>query len=192
MADDPIARFHRWFAQAQKAGVPLPEAMALATADTKGRPSVRFVLLKQADERGFAFFTNARSRKGRELRCNPHVSAVIYWNQLGKQVRIDGPVEALSTAEVDAYWVTRPRESQVAALVSDQSAELTSRAWLLAEWKVLRQKYRGKEIPRPPHWTGYRIVAETIEFWTHHEHRLHDRELFVRSKQGWKRKLLQP
>jgi pyridoxamine 5'-phosphate oxidase len=166
--------------------------MALATADARGRPSVRFVLLKQGDHRGFVFFTNARSRKGRELRDNPRASAAIYWDRLRKQVRIEGRVEEVPGAEADAYWVTRPRASQLAALASTQSAPLASRAMLMARWKDLRRRYRGKPVPRPPGWTGYRIIPDAIEFWVHSDYRLHDRELFMRTRRGWKRMRLQP
>ncbi len=192
MAEDPFIQFQHWFTEAQQAGVQKPEAMALATADAHGRPAVRYVLLKGADERGFVFFTNARSRKGIELRDNPRVSLAFYWDALGKQVRIDGRVEPAAPVEVDTYWSTRPRESQLAARASRQSATLASRAKLLARWEALRHAYRDKDIPRPAGWIGYRVVPDAIEFWTHRDHRLHERELFVRSRRGWKRKLLQP
>lgn len=193
MTDDPFIAFGHWFAEAQRAGAPLPESMALATADAEGRPSVRVVLLKGFDERGFVFFTNARSRKGQELEQNPRASLAFHWSALGKQVRIDGRVEPVAAAEVDAYWVTRPRESQLAAIASRQSAALASRAQLIARWEALRHRYRGKDIPRPHGWTGFRVVPESIEFWTHQDHRLHHRELFVRRRRGgWKRVLLQP
>jgi pyridoxamine 5'-phosphate oxidase len=192
MVGDPLIRFQHWFTEAERAGVPQPEAMALATVDREGQPTVRFVLLKSADERGFVFFTNARSRKGKELHDNPRAALVFYWNPLGRQVRIDGRVEPVSPVEVDAYWVTRPRESQLAAIASRQSAQLSSHASLLARWEKLRHKYRGRNIPRPRHWTGFRVVPEMIEFWTHRDHRLHERELFVRTRRGWKRTLLQP
>jgi pyridoxamine 5'-phosphate oxidase len=192
MNDDPFRLFHRWFAQARRAGAPLPEAMALATAGASGRPSVRYVLLKQADERGFVVYTNLRSRKGRELRANPRAALVGYWDQIGKQVRVEGHIEHVTAAEADAYWATRPRESQLAALASRQGAELDNHASLLAKWKGLRRAYRGKDIPRPRWWTGVRIVPATVEFWTRGEHRLHQRELFIRTRRGWRRKLLQP
>src|SRR5262245_62357002 len=128
MPADPIRRFHRWFAAASRARIALPEAMALATADRRGRPSVRYVLLKGADERGFVFFTCARSRKGRELRANPHAALVLYWDALGRQVRVEGPVREVATTEADAYWSTRPLESRVAAAVSRQSATITRHA----------------------------------------------------------------
>lgn len=192
MAGDPFIQFQHWFTDAQRTGMRLPEAMALATADAQGRPSVRFVLLKGADERGFVFFTNVSSRKGAELRDNPHASLAFYWDVLLKQVRVDGRVETVAPVEVDAYWATRPRESQLAARASRQSATIKSHAELLARWETLRRRYRGKDVPRPAGWVGYRLVPDAIEFWTHRDHRLHERELFVRTRRGWKRKLLQP
>ncbi len=192
MASDPFIQFQHWFAEAQRAGIRLPEAMALATADATGQPSVRFVLLKSADERGFVFFTNASSRKGVELRDNPRASLAFYWDEILRQVRVDGRVEAVAPSEVDAYWSTRPRESQLAARASRQSATLASHAQLLARWEALRHRYRGKDVPRPAGWVGYRVVPDAIEFWTHRDHRLHERELFVRARSGWKRKFLQP
>ena len=166
--------------------------MALATAARRGPPSVRFVLLKGADRRGFAFFTDGRSRKGRELRASLRAAVAFYWHRLGRQVRIEGRVEEVSAADADAYWATRPRASQLAALASQQSAALASRRVLMARWRRLRRRYRGRPVPRPPAWTGFRIVPKSIEFWTHREHRLHERELFVRTRAGWGRRLLQP
>lgn len=170
----------------------LPESMALATADARGRPAVRFVLLKQGDESGFVFFTNAASRKGRELRDNQHAALAFYWDELGKQVRIEGSIEEMSAAAADVYWVTRPRASQLAARASRQSALVASRRVLVARWRSLTRRYAGKAVPRPEGWLGYRLIPDAIEFWTRHEHRLHHRELFVRSRRGWKRQLLQP
>ncbi len=192
MANDPFIQFQHWFTEAQRAGIRLPESMALATADARGRPSVRFVLLKSADERGFVFFTNASSRKGLELRDNPRASLAFYWDEILKQVRVDGRVELAAPAEVDAYWATRPRESQLAARASRQSATIKSHAELLARWEALRHRYRDRDIPRPAGWIGYRVVPDAIEFWTHRDHRLHERELYVRTRSGWRRKLLQP
>jgi pyridoxamine 5'-phosphate oxidase len=192
MANDPIIQFQHWFTEAQRARIRLPEAMALATADAHGRPAVRFVLLKGADERGFVFFTNAGSRKGAELRENPRASLAFYWDDMLKQVRVDGHVEPVAPAEVDAYWTTRPRESQLAARASRQSATLARHADLWARWETLRHRYRGRDVPRPASWVGYRVVPDAIEFWTHRDHRLHERELYVRTRHGWKRRLLQP
>ena len=165
--------------------------MALATA-ARGRTSVRVVLLKGIDECGFVFFTDARSRKGRELRGNPHASLAIYWQTKGRQVRVEGRVEEVAPAEADAYWPSRPRQSQLAASASHQSARLRSRAQLLARCALLAKKFRGREIPRPPLWTGFRVRPEAIEFWTHREHRLHDRQIHLRHGRGWRRYLLQP
>ena len=192
MPIDPITRFQRWFAQARRTGMALPEAMAVATADATGRPSVRMVLLKQGDGDGFVFYTNARSRKGLELAANPRAALMFHWSPLNKQVRVEGPVEEVSAAEADAYWATRPRASQLAALASEQSAPLATRAQLMARWRTLARRHRNGVVPRPQHWTGYRVVPESIEFWTHREHRLHDRELFTRTRRGWTQTRLQP
>lgn len=148
--------------------------------------------MKQADERGVVFFTNTASRKGKDLRANPRAALTFYWSGLGKQVRFEGRVEPVSAEEAHAYWRTRPRASQLAAMSSRQSAPLASRAALLRRYKQLDQQYRGRDVPRPPGWSGYRLVPDTVEFWTHREHRLHDRELFVRRGKGWKRMRLQP
>jgi len=189
---NPIARFRRWFAAAERADVPLPEAIALATAGRRGRPSVRFVLLKHVDERGFVFFTDGRSRKGGELAANPEVAFACYWDALGKQVRVEGRVRLVSAFEADAYWATRPRESRLAASVSRQSATLAREAELVARWRALGRRYPGDDVPRPASWTGFRIVPRAIEFWTRGDFRLHHRERFERRRGGWARRLLQP
>jgi pyridoxamine 5'-phosphate oxidase len=192
MTTDPIARFQRWFAHARRAGAPLAEAMALATVDAHGRPAVRFVLLKQGDANGFVFFTNAASRKGREIASTRRGALAFYWDTIGKQVRIDGTIEVLPTAVADAYWATRPRASQLAAVASRQSEPVASRSILVARWKRLTRHYAHHPVPRPEQWLGYRLVPDTIEFWTRHQDRLHHRELFVRTRRGWKVQLLQP
>jgi pyridoxamine 5'-phosphate oxidase len=191
---DPIFKFRRWYGEARNAGVPLADAMALATADRDGRPSVRFVLLKQANEDGFVFFTDGRSRKGRDLARNPRAALCFYWHRTGKQVRIEGRVAPIDDAESDRYWRTRPRESRLAASISSQSAPLTTRSALLKRFERARDDYRGGDgdVPRPGAWRGYRLVPSTIEFWTRGDHRLHHRELFVRARDGWTRSLLQP
>jgi pyridoxamine 5'-phosphate oxidase len=192
MPVDPIVRFRRWFAAAERAQLPQPEAMALATADRAGRPSVRVVLLKHADAGGFVFYTNAHSRKGRELAENPWAALVFYWQPLGRQVRIEGRVEQVTAAEADAYWATRPRESQLGGAASQQSAPVANRAALLRQWRALSRRYAGAPVPRPPHWTGFRVVPSAIEFWTLRPFRMHDRERFTRRRGGWRMQRLQP
>jgi pyridoxamine 5'-phosphate oxidase len=189
---DPIAKFIRWLDEARCMRIPNYEAMALATASRNGKTSVRFVLLKGIDERGIVFFTDARSRKGRELRDNPRASLAFYWQPKGRQIRVEGIVEEVTPEEADAYWTTRPRQSRLAASASHQGARMRSRVELLARFTRLARKFRGAEVPRPPSWTGFRVRPDTIEFWTHREHRLHDRELYLRRGRAWRRELLQP
>ncbi len=189
---DPIAKFVRWFHQARRLEIPNYEAVALATASHGGQPSVRFVLLKGIDQRGFVFFTDPRSHKGRELRGNPHAALAFYWQPQGRQVRVEGHVEEVTREEADAYWLTRPRQSQLAAYASHQSARLGSRASLLTRVAELNGKLKGRDVPCPSWWTGFRVRPQVIEFWTHREHRLHDREIYHRSRRGWRCDLLQP
>lgn len=189
---DPITKFIRWLDEARRLRIPNYEAMALATAVRAGKTSVRFVLLKGIDERGFVFFTDSRSRKGHELRGNPRASLALYWQPKGRQVRVEGGVQEVSPEEADAYWATRPRQSQLAASASYQSAQLHSRAELLARYSRLARKLRNQEVPRPPWWTGFRVRPDVIEFWIHREHRLHDREIYRRRGREWRRNLLQP
>ncbi|MCE2391892.1 MAG: pyridoxamine 5'-phosphate oxidase [Proteobacteria bacterium] len=192
MAADPIDRFRRWYRDAWRSGVPRADAMALATVESGGAPSVRYVLLKSIDAAGFVFFTDARSRKGRELSADPRVSAAFYWNARGRQVRIEGRVERVPEAEADAYWRTRPRASQLSAAASHQSRSLRSRAELVERRRRLERRYRDAEIPRPAGWSGFRIVPFAIEFWTHRDDRLHRRELFRLSRGRWRKTLLEP
>jgi len=189
---DPIARFRRWLRDAARARVPLHDAMALATATSDGAPSLRFVLLKHADERGFVFYTDARSRKGRELRSNPRAAATFHWNTMGRQVRVEGRVVELGDAEADAYWATRPRGSQLSGATSHQSSPLASRAVLVARRGALVRRLGDDEVPRPAEWRGFRIVPGAIEFWTHRDDRLHHRELFTRRGRTWRTTLLEP
>ena len=189
---DPIAKFIRWLNDARRLGIQNYEAMALATAARSGKTAVRFVLLKGIDERGFVFFSDARSRKGRELQGNPRASLALYWQPKGRQVRVEGSVKEVTPQEADVYWTTRPRQSQLAATVSYQSARLQSRAELLSRYAGLARKLRGREVPRPSWWTGFRVRPDVIEFWTHREHRLHDREIYLRRGRKWRRSLLQP
>ena len=189
---DPISRFRRWLRDAARARAPLHDAMALATATPQGVPSLRFVLLKQVDARGFVFYTDARSRKGRELRANARAAATFHWNTMGRQVRIEGRVVELGDAEADAYWASRPRGSQLSGATSNQSSELASRAVLSARRKELARRLAGREVPRPAEWRGFRIVPDAIEFWTHRDDRLHHRELFQRRARTWRTSLLEP
>jgi pyridoxamine 5'-phosphate oxidase len=189
---DPIAKFIRWLNEARRLRIPNFEAMAVATAVRSGKTTVRFVLLKGIDERGFVFFTDVRSRKGRELRGNPRASLALYWQPKGRQVRVEGSVREVSPEEADVYWTTRPRQSQLAASASYQSARLQSRAELLGRYSRLARRFRGREVPRPSWWTGFRVRPDVIEFWIHREHRLHDREIYRRRGREWGRNLLQP
>jgi pyridoxamine 5'-phosphate oxidase len=192
MPQDPIRRFQRWLADARKAGVPLPEAMALATADRHGRPSVRYVLLKGADARGFVFYTNLQSAKARDLHANGRAAIAFYWDAVGRQVRCEGRVTNVSAAQADDYWASRPPGSQVASAVSRQSAPLESSGALMARYRKLLRESEGSTVPRPEAWSGFRLVPKRIEFWTRREPRLHRRELFIRSRGGWTVQLLQP
>ena len=191
-AADPILRFRRWLRDAERAGAPLPEAMALATATPDGVPSLRLVLLKHADPQGFVFYTDARSRKGRELRANPHAAATFHWNTMGRQVRVEGRVVELPESDADAYWSTRPRGSQLSGATSFQSRVLASRAELAARRAATEKRYAAAEVPRPAEWRGFRIVPKAIEFWTHKDDRLHHRERFTRRGGVWRAALLEP
>jgi pyridoxamine 5'-phosphate oxidase len=192
MAADPHLLFDAWFAEA-KAGEPHDAgAMALATATADGRPSVRMVLLKGHDERGFVFYTNSRSRKGEELAANARAALLFHWKSLRRQVRIEGKVAPVAPLEADAYFASRSRDSQLGAWASDQSRPLASRQMFEDRYAQLAASYEGKEVPRPPHWCGYRVAPERIEFWTDRPHRLHERRLFTRAGPGWTEGLLYP
>lgn len=192
MAVDPHALFEEWFAEARLGEPHDADAMTLATADANGRPSARMVLLKGHDPRGFVFYTNSRSRKGDELAANPQASLLFHWKSLRRQVRIEGAVEQVSDADADAYFATRARDSQLGAWASDQSAEMESRDLFEARYRALAEEYEGREVPRPPHWWGFRVVPGRLEFWTDRPHRLHERRLFVRNGDGWAESLLYP
>ena len=191
-AHDPVAQFTRWFREEVAAGTELPEALALATADRDSIPSVRFVLLKQADEQGFCFYTDIRSPKGRQLVQNPYAAMVFYWARHGRQVRIDGPIERVSAREADDYWATRPLASRLSGSISHQSHSIGSREELVARVAELRRKLSGEPPPRPKYWLGFRVIPKHIEFWVRAPHRLHRRELFTHSARGWRKTLLQP
>lgn len=190
---DPVALAQRWFADARAAGIEQADAMTLATATPEGRPSARVVLLKGIDARGFAFFTNYESRKGRELDANPHAALVLLWVPLQRQLRVTGRVERLSDEESDAYFATRPRGSQLGAWASAQSRPLPDRTELEQRWAVLDERYGGGAVPRPPHWGGFRVDPDEIEVWQGRANRLHDRFAYVRtSGGGWTRERLAP
>ena len=193
MSDDPISLFDTWFAEARASEPNDPEAMALATADADGRPSVRMVLLKGHDQRGFVFYTNLDSRKGAELAANPAASLLFHWKSLRRQVRIDGPVEAVSAEEADLYFASRGRDSRLGAWASDQSRPLADRATFEARFEEMKARFEGEPVPRPPRWSGFRIVPSRLEFWSDRAHRLHERRLFTRATDGgWSEGLLYP
>ncbi|MEO1223087.1 MAG: pyridoxamine 5'-phosphate oxidase [Pseudomonadota bacterium] len=191
-AEDPYALFDRWMAEATAAEPNDPNAAALATVSADGAPSVRVVLLKSVDSRGFAFFTNLDSHKGRELRANPRAALNLHWKSLGRQVRIEGQVEQVSDAEADTYYATRPRGSRIGAWASKQSQPLDDRATLEGRVTEFDGRFGGDDIPRPDFWSGFRVVPEKIEFWQGRQSRLHDRLVFRREKDGWTTQLLYP
>ena len=178
---DPLVVLHRWFDHAVQVGVHQPEAMTVASATVAGEPSVRFVLCKGYDDRGVVFYTNERSRKGDELRANPRAAALFPWHQVSRQVRIGGAVERVPADEADAYFATRPRGSQIGAWASPQSEVLVDRADLEARWADEEQRWEGRDVARPEHWGGFRIVPDEWEFWQGRANRLHDRFRYTRS-----------
>ena len=190
--DDPIARFGAWLAEAERSEPYDPNAVCLATCTPDGRPSARMVLLKGVDARGFVFYTNLESRKGAELLANPRAALCFHWKSLRRSVRVEGPVEQVTPAEADAYYATRPRGSRIGAWASRQSRPLEGR-WALeravAEYTV---KFGIGEIPRPEHWSGFRVLPERIEFWRDMPFRLHDRQVFHREDEGWRVEALYP
>jgi pyridoxamine 5'-phosphate oxidase len=189
---DPIEVFREWLAEAEAAEPNDPTAMAVATVDAAGNPSVRMLLLKGIDERGFAFYTNFESRKGRELLAQPRAALCFHWKSLRKQVRVEGPVEIVSDEEADAYFHSRARVSQIGAVASDQSRPLDSRATLEAKVAGMEALLGDAEVPRPPNWSGFRVIPHTIEFWKDGAFRLHDRIVFRRQGLDWATERLYP
>ena len=191
LAPDPLVQFERWFEDARAAGIPLYEAVALATAGPGGAPSVRMVLLKAFDEHGFAFFTNLGSRKATELDANPRAALLFHWKELNRQVRVEGSVTPVNRAEVEEYARRRSRESQLSALASPQSRPVEDRGWLERRVAELGSEHEG-EVPVSPDWGGYRVLPEAYEFWQSGEHRLHDRFRYLPANGGWAIQRLAP
>ncbi len=192
-AADPLALFGTWFAEAKSRELNDPEAAGLATADTSGAPSLRMVLMKHFDPAGFVFYTNGQSRKGDELAANPQAALLFHWKSLRRQVRIEGAVAEVAPEMADAYFASRGRDSQLGAHASDQSQPMASRGEFLARIAKVTAKHLIGKVPRPPHWTGYRLTPARIEFWLDRPFRLHERRLFVRQEGGgWTSTLLYP
>jgi pyridoxamine 5'-phosphate oxidase len=193
VSKDPIEQFGRWFDEARAASVPEANAMTLATADAAGNPSARIVLLKSVDARGFAFYTNYDSRKGRELAANPRAALCFFWQPLERQVRVEGTVEKVGREESEAYFGGRPRQAQIGAWVSQQSSPITSRAELERIEAELQKRFEGRPVPLPDYWGGFRVVPRAIEFWQGRPSRLHDRLLYTSSEGGgWTLRRLSP
>jgi len=192
MASDPFQLFDEWFAEAQASEPNDPSAMALATAGSDGQPHVRMVLLKAHGPDGFVFYTNQESAKADELRENPRAALLFHWKSLRRQVRVEGEIEGVSEVEADAYFATRGRDSQLGAWASDQSRPLDSRATFEQRFEDMKRRFDGRDVPRPAHWGGYRVIPARMEFWSDRPHRLHERRLFTRAADAWTKGLLYP
>ncbi|USI71427.1 pyridoxamine 5'-phosphate oxidase [Sphingomonas morindae] len=192
MTEDPHALFEHWFAEAKASEINDYNAMTLATVDADGQPSARQVLLKGHDARGFVFYTNRGSRKAAALAAHPRAALLFHWKSLRRQIRIEGAVSPVSDAESDAYFASRSRPSQLGAWASDQSRPLSDRAVFEARYAEMEARFADQDVPRPPHWGGYRVAPGQIEFWRDREHRLHERRLFTRAGEGWREGLLYP
>ncbi|MDF2493598.1 pyridoxamine 5'-phosphate oxidase [Sphingomonas sp.] len=192
MSTDPFGLFDAWFAEAQESEPNDPNAMVLATADASGRPAARMVLLKGHGPDGFVFYTNRESRKAHDLKQNMQAALLFHWKSLRRQIRIEGVVERVSDAESDAYFASRGRDSQLGAWASEQSRPLAARSIFEGRFDAMQFRFEGTDVPRPPHWGGYRVVPDRIEFWQDRAHRLHERRLFTREEAGWTEGLLYP
>ena len=190
--EDPFAVFETWFEEAKAKEPRDPNAMTVASVDADGMPSARMVLLKDFDPKGFVFYTNYESRKGAQLQANPKAALLFHWKSLNRQVRIEGPVEPVSAAEADDYFATRPRQSQIGAWASDQSRPLESKHALEKRIAKYAAKHAIGTVPRPPHWSGFRVVPQRIEFWQEGAFRLHDRVVYHRQGDGWRTERLYP
>ena len=189
---DPFALFDQWYGEARGTEINDSNAMALATADAQGRPSVRMVLLKGHGPDGFIFYTNLEGRKAGDLIANPHAALLFHWKSLRRQIRIEGAVERVDDATADAYFASRARDSQLGAWASDQSRPLPSRDVFMDRFADVQVRYDGGDVPRPPHWSGFSVVPRAIEFWQDREYRLHERRVFLRDGDGWTEGLLYP
>jgi pyridoxamine 5'-phosphate oxidase len=192
MSTDPHALFDQWFAEARESELNDANAMAVSTVAADGQPSCRMVLLKGHDHRGFVFYTNLESRKAGELFANPRAALLFHWKSLRRQVRIEGPVARVTDEEGDAYFATRHRDSQLGAWASDQSRPLDRRETFETRYEEVRARFEGGAVPRPPHWSGFRVTPERIEFWIDRAHRLHERRMFERAGDEWREGLLYP